>query len=88
MGWRAIILVTQGEVSPQTWVEAALEEPPVDGRPLLCAECPMREGQPIGQALAARKEAFSPAQRALVRSRWGCHKADRPCAGVVAILKK
>lgn len=85
MKWRRLIVITSGDVPLDVWLEAAQQEPPVKGKPRGCAACPLRVGGELEAGAAAAVASASPAQRLLLCRRWGCHEADRPCAGMTRL---
>jgi hypothetical protein len=85
MSLRAIICVTNGNVEASFWTEAARAEPPIKGKPLGCAGCPLRVGGEWAGSAERVIERATPSDRATLK-RWGCHKAPRPCAGMRRIL--
>lgn len=72
---RTMVIVTNGNLSAEAWLEAAIEEAPVRGLPRACADCPLAG---TTKALAA----MTSEQRDLIEDRWGCHTTNRPCAGM------
>lgn len=85
MSHRAVISITNGNVSAATWVSAAAEEPQAHGRAKACAECPLRVGGPWADGAQRALANVTSLQRAGLK-RWGCHASPRPCAGMRRIL--
>lgn len=78
---RAAISLTNGQVDADVWLAALAEDGPVEGRPVACRCCPLREG---GEWEAGARGALAQLGQAQIEAfgrRWGCHASRRPCAG-------
>ena len=85
--YRRLLWLGSGQQPVQVWLGAVKQEPPVAGAPHGCKACPLRPGGEWEEGATAAVAEMSPAQRARCSKRWGCHEADRPCAGMVRIAK-
>ena len=86
MSMRAIVSLAGGNLRLSNWVAAAEQEPPVQGKPVGCPECPLRSGGEWDAGLTAAVQAGVSAGDRRTLSRWGCHASTRPCAGMRRIL--
>lgn len=85
---RRLIGVYVGDAGRDIWFEAALQEPPVAGRPKACQGCPLRRGGEWEKGASSAIQVMTQEQRDVVRARWGCHVEDRPCAGMKRIVSE
>lgn len=84
---RTMVIVTNGNLSAEAWLEAAIEEAPVRGLPRACADCPLRKAGEWEAGTTKALAAMTSEQRDLIEERWGCHTTNRPCAGMRRIAK-
>lgn len=82
MGLRMLVSLTAGRLAAKAWLEAALEEAPVAGKPRGCGKCPLRPGGEWEAGAAKALSDMNSSERDLMSDRWGCHNAPRPCAGM------
>lgn len=76
---RVLASLTSGDMASDLWLQALAQEPPVRGKAIGCADCPLRPGGEWEEG--ARRTA----PLATMAGRWGCHDADRPCAGMIRL---
>lgn len=88
MRMRVLVSLADGRCAVDTWMTAAKQEPPVKGKPLGCGGCPLRVGGEWDANAVASLAAATTRQRQTLRKRWGCHAAERPCAGMARIVAK
>jgi hypothetical protein len=86
MGARVLVSIMSGNAAPETWQQAAREEPRCRGKASACSDCPLRIGGAWEPGATAALEAMSEAGRAKMK-RWGCHASERPCAGMRRLLR-
>lgn len=79
---RRMLSILGGNAPASMWVQAAHEEPPVNGRPKACDACPMRRGGEWEEGATAALADMGSGARKMVAERWGCHAGPRPCAGM------
>lgn len=84
---RRILSVTRGRADPSTWRKLLVQEAPVHGDPEACARCPLRPGGEWEANVIKSRPEMSPALRRDLSTRWGCHAADRPCAGMQRVME-
>lgn len=87
MGMRAIVSITNGKLDPDMWVQAALDEAPVQGPSKACVQCPLRKNGAWETNTIEAVESMMSCQRSVLTSRWGCHEGNRPCAGMQRIVQ-
>lgn len=85
---RRMLSIVSGNVAAEHWMQAALEEPPVHGPPRACNRCPLRKGGEWEAGARAAIAQVGAVGRKLLAERWGCHEADRPCAGMQRLTRE
>ena len=88
MRLRVLAWMMRGRLQPAEWLSAACQEAPVAGKPVGCAPCPLRLG---GEWEAGAEQALASMNaegRDLMRTRWGCHAAARPCSGMARLCAR
>lgn len=85
MKLRRLVTITNGHLRPIEWLLAACQEPPVKGKPVGCDACPLRAGGEWEDGARAALATMNATQRNVMQKRWGCHAAERPCAGMARI---
>lgn len=76
---RVMVELLSAHADEGIWAAALAEEPPVQGAPVGCRNCPVRAGGPWERGMRET------APLSTLSGRWGCHAEDRPCAGVVRL---